>query len=114
MSRGYSVAQWVKWVEAQETSGLSVAAFCEAIGVSPNAFYARRRQLAASPDVGRQESSGDEVAGFVSLKLAAREAVVADGAVMEIELPGGVVVRVKDPQVVRDVVSVILEDGAPR
>ncbi len=46
MSRTYSARQWAEWIEQQKKSGLSVAAFCERIGVSQNAFYWRRRKLA--------------------------------------------------------------------
>ena len=145
MSRGYSVEQWLAWIEEQRGSGLSVAAFCEWIGVSQNAFYVRRRQLFGParirarrvrqqhrPGHQRQreqepqqhheqrEQSGElSPAGFVLLKPASGETVERDSAatgrpVMEMELPGGVVVRVNDPHIVRDVVSVIVEHGAVR
>ena len=143
MSRGYSVEQWLAWIDEQRGSGLSVAAFCEWIGVSQNAFYVRRRQLFGPGRIRarrvrqqhrpghqreqerqqhheqRQQSGEWSRSGFVLLKPAAGETVVRDSAatgrpVMEVELPGGVVVRVNDPHIVRDVVSVIVEHGAVR
>lgn len=138
MGRGYSVEQWAEWIEEQQASGLSIAAFCEWIGVSQNAFYVRRRQLlergldrwqqstcsreaTAEPKdvVPTSSQNAQSAAGFVSLRLVAGDAT-GDGAVphsrpvLEVELPGGSVVRVNDPQIAGDIVSVILEHGAPR
>ena len=57
MSRGYPVEQWVEWIEQQKTSGLTVAAFCESVGVSQNAFYWRCRRL-TEQQTARSQSSG--------------------------------------------------------
>ena len=99
MSRGYPVEQWVEWIEQQRASGLSVAAFCDSIGVSQNAFYVRRRQLAEQLS---------EVPSFVSLELSGNTA----SALVEIELPCGAIVRVSDPNAIHSVVTVLMEHGA--
>jgi hypothetical protein len=105
--------------------------FCDAIGVSQNAFYVRRRQLAEQGWLTeqRQPSQQSAAAGFVSLTLGASDSISDDcvsaargstgvsareAALVEIELPGGALVRVIDAQAVREVVSVILEHGAQR
>jgi transposase-like protein len=94
MSRGYPVEQWVKWIEQQKASGLSVAAFCDRIGVSQNAFYWRRRRLA-------QHSKASP---FVALRL-------SSAAPVEVELPCGATVRVSDPGYVRAIVAALLDHG---
>lgn len=106
MGRGYSVEQWERWIDEQQTSGLSIAAFCESIGVSQNAFYVRRRQLAQQPH--------RAAAGFVSLTLAPTDNAAEDRAVIEVELPDGAYVRVNEAHVVRDVVAALLEFGVQR
>lgn len=111
MGRGYSVEQWERWIDEQQASGVSITAFCESIGVSQNAFYVRRRQLAQQPH--------RAAAGFVSLTLAptdnaAENRAAEVRAVIEVELPGGAVVRVNEAHVVRDVVAALLEYGVQR
>ena len=125
MSRGYSVEQWLEWIEEQHTSGVSIAAFCEWIGVSANAFYLRRRQLAEQlrsrqqsrgrNDATEQQGLGADTASFVSLKVVdSRAAHSPCPSVMDVELPGGTLIRVNDRQVAGQIVSVILEYGASR
>jgi len=115
MSRGYSVEQWAAWIDEQRASGVSIAAFCESIGVSQNAFYVRRRQLAEQPHRSEAEQPHpSNTAGFVSLRLAGSDPVAQDRALVEIELPGRIVVRVNNRQIVGDIVSVILEHGEQR
>ena len=95
MSRRFPVEQWVQWIERQKTSGLTVAAFCESIGVSQNAFYVRRRKLA------EQETARE---GFVSLALSSTSV-----APVEVELRCGATVRVSDPTFARTIVTALLD-----
>ena len=98
MNRRFPVEQWVQWIEQQKTSGLTVAAFCESIGVSQNAFYVRRRKLA------EQEASRE---AFVSLKLSSTST-----APVEVELGCGATVRVSDPAYARTIVTALLNHGS--
>lgn len=101
MSRGYPLEQWVDWIEQHRASGLTVAAFCDSIGVSQNAFYVRRRQLAD-----QMEASSP---AFVSLKVSDRSSLTAS---VEVELPCGAVVRVTEQDAVRTVVAELMRHGA--
>ena len=99
MSRGYPVEQWVEWIEQQKTSGLTVAAFCDSVGVSQNAFYWRRRRLA------EQQTSRE---AFVSLELSA----ASSAAPVEVELRCGAMVRVSDPSYARTILTALLDHGS--
>ena len=98
MSRGHSVEQWRLWIAQQAESGLSIAAFCDSIGVCENAFYVRRRQLAVM-----QEAAP----AFVPLSISDAAAPV------EIDLPCGAIVRVSDHESVRFVLSTLLNYREP-
>ena len=50
--------------------------------------------------------------GFVALRLTAKGSALPGSAVMDVELPGGAVLRVNDAEVIRDLVDAILEHGA--
>ena len=104
MSRGYPVEQWRDWIEQQQTSGLSVAAFCRSIGVSENAFYLRRKKLSGQAGSG---TSGQGLPAFVALK-------VAEGSSLgvRVELPCGAVVSSSDQETIRTVVAALLDHGA--
>jgi hypothetical protein len=107
--RGYSDEQWREWISEQAESGLSIAAFCEWIGVSQNAFYVRRRRLEA-----RVEDSGAAKAGVAGSGIADRLSfvplTVVPASVVEIELPCGAVIRVPDEEpVLRRVLGLLLE-----
>lgn len=93
MSRGYPVEQWVDWIEQQKASGLTVAAFCDSIGVSQNAFYVRRRKLA--------EQVPETQPAFVSL-------AVSDAASVSVDLPSGATVRVHDQNAISIVLSALV------
>ena len=93
MSRGYPIEQWVGWIEEQKTSGLTVAAFCESIGVSQNAFYVRRRKLA--------KQMSERRASFVSLE-------VSGAAAVSVDLPCGATVRVHDQNSIATVLSALV------
>lgn len=105
--RRYSGEQWAEWVREQQESGLSIAAFCDSIGVSANAFYWRRRQLAENQCAGVPSS---EQSGFVALSLRSVSAV----ALVEVDLPCGATVRVFDQNTVGDVVAALWNHGAQR
>ena len=94
MSRGYSTEQWVSRIGQQRASGLSIAAFCESIGVSQNAFHVRRRQISESREAPEP---------FVPLSI-------TRSARVEFDLPCGATVRVSDADAVRCVMSVLLDD----
>ena len=104
MSRGYPVEQWREWIIQQQTSGLSVAAFCRSIGVSENAFYLRRKNLGGQSDSG---TSGERRQSFVALKVAEGNSLGA-----RVELPCGAVVSSSDQETIRTVVTALLDHGA--
>lgn len=41
----YSREQWLDWLLKQPESGLSIADFCDSVGVSANSFYVWKRKL---------------------------------------------------------------------
>jgi hypothetical protein len=107
--RGYSDERWREWIRGQAESGLSIAAYCEWIGVSQNAFYVRRRRLEA-----RVADSGAAKAGVADSGIAGRlsfvPVAVVRASVVEIELPCGAVIRVPDEEpVLRRVLGLLLE-----
>lgn len=77
--RGYSREQRLAWLEEQASSGLSVSAFCQRIGVSENSFYRWRRILGDQPE--------PAAATFLPVS-------VVDRAGIEIDLPCGAMVRI--------------------
>ena len=56
-----SAEQWAELIEAQSTSGRSIAAFCREHGLSANSFYRWRRRLEAS--------AGSQRHPFVRLRM---------------------------------------------
>jgi transposase-like protein len=58
-----SAEQWAELIEAQTTSGRSIAAFCREHGLSANSFYRWRRRLEASASAGSQRRA------FVRLRM---------------------------------------------
>ncbi|MFO1003953.1 MAG: transposase [Planctomycetaceae bacterium] len=116
MGKHYSAEQWAAWVGEQWESGLSVAEFCDWIGVSPNSFYRWRQKLAAKcrppakkghgpqrlSDMKRSMSSGPELVPLT----------VLTSPVVEIDLPCGAVVRVpNEDRSLRRVLGILLEAG---
>lgn len=93
MRRRYSAEEWRAWLEEQRQSGLTVADFCDEIGVSPNSFYLWRRKLSAPPrSRGRSQRSSSEAPAarmptFLPLQVVAARNV-------EIDLPCGAVIRI--------------------
>lgn len=104
----YSREQWAEWIEEQKCSGLTIAEFCQSIGVSANSFYWRRRRLAETSDANPDTTIAENHRSpFVAVDLA--EAPPA--AVVEVDLPGGVVVRVRSSDAVQSVITAVLDHG---
>jgi transposase-like protein len=75
---------WREAVAAWRKSGLSVRAFCSGRGLSEASFYGWRRTL---QERDRRRPATQPGPTFVPLR-------VVPGVVLEVELPGGLVVRV--------------------
>ena len=89
----YSREQWAEWIAEQKSSGLTIAEFCQSIGVSANSFYWRRRRLAETSDAKPETTVAETLRSpFVAIDLAG----TAPAALVEVDLPGGVIVRVCD------------------
>jgi hypothetical protein len=123
VGKHYSAEQWAVWVGGQRDSELSVAEFCEWIGVSLNSFYRWRQKLAAEDRLStreklareRQVASGDTRRPLARKGLMSSEprfvplAVLTSPAV-EIDLPCGAVVRVpNEDRSLRRVLGILLE-----
>jgi len=100
MANHHSRAQWRTWIEACQQSDLTIANFCESIGVSVHTYYRWRRRLRDEP------VATDSLAGkFVPLALPENQ--------IEIELPGGSIARItNDTCSLRPLVTLLLELGA--
>lgn len=104
----HSREQWAEWIEDQKSSGLTIAEFCQSIGVSVNAFYWRRRRLAETFDANPLTTVAENHRSpFVAIDLAE----TGSTALVEVDLPGGVVVRVRDSDAVHSVITAILNHG---
>lgn len=94
--RGYSDAQWRAWIAEQEASGLSIARFCDRIGISYTAFYRRRNQL---------QSVDTVVDPFVRVSVSASP--------LEIELPSGAVIRLpNDDRTLERILQVLVQPSS--
>jgi len=105
MRRRYSREQWLGWIAEQASSGLTIARFCESIGVPENSFYRWRAKLAGEPTgrPGAAATSTDHHGDFVPLSIIGSTSV-------EIDLPCGAVVRVPtDDAMIRQVLTVLME-----
>jgi len=123
MAKRYSAEQWAVWVCEQRDSELSVAEFCEWIGVSLNSFYRWRQKVAAEDRLSttdglareRQVASGDTRRPLATKGLMSSEPrfvplTVLTSPAVEISLPCGVVVRVpNDDRSLRRVLGILLE-----
>jgi transposase-like protein len=101
---------WRRAVGRQACSGGSIAAFCEAEGVSTASFYAWRKRLW---NLGRrQRRGGDPTPRLVPLTVAPppQEQLTAALPRVEVVLPSGVRLCVPDgvtPQTLRDVLAAL-------
>jgi hypothetical protein len=123
MAKRYSAEQWAVWVCEQRDSELSVAEFCEWIGVSLNSFYRWRQKVAAEDRLSttdglareRQVASGDTRRPLATKGLMSSEPrfvplTVLTSPAVEISLPCGAVVRVpNDDRSLRRVLGILLE-----
>jgi transposase len=93
---------WADRLARFPDSGLSVAAFCAAEGVSPNSFFYWKRQLLVTPP---RASEGEP--SFLPIRVRA-------AAPVEVALPNGAVVRITqgcDLALVRSLIDALA--GAP-
>jgi hypothetical protein len=105
----YSAEQWSEWIEQQAESGETIADFCDSIGVAENTFYVWRRKL-RSQVVATSCLEGGLTGGLVEFAVADAP---SPGSI-EIDLPCGALVRVSsDESLIRQVLGVLLEAGAP-
>jgi transposase-like protein len=103
---------WQQAVERQARSGDSIAAFCEAEGVSTASFYAWRRRLR---DHSKQRHEGDQTPRLVPLTVSPPPLQQITPALphVEIVLPDGVLLRVPDgmaQHTLRDVLAALEPD----
>ena len=73
----FSAGQWTAWLSEFEQGEFTVTEFCRLKGVCAQSFYRWRKRLRGTPDVPE----------FVPVAISVPAAV-------EIELPGGVTIRV--------------------
>ena len=102
-----AAGRWRRIIREQRTSGLSVAAYCQRIGVSTWSFYSWRLRLRAERETSAQ---------FVEVKatrpstIASAEGPSHDPSGIELHLSGGrcVIVRPRfDHQTLRDLLHVL-------
>ncbi len=97
--------QWRRWIEAWRTSGLSVRAFCARHGLSPQSFYAWRREL---------QRRDAKPPAFVPVRVVGAGTPAAVSSI-EVVLQGGRTVRVAsgfDAATLQQVVAA-LEEAPP-
>ena len=116
VGKHFSGEQWAAWVGEQRESELSVAEFCDWIGVSLNSFYRWRQKLAAKGrPLARKEHGAQRLSGTKGAVSSGPELVpltVLTSPVVEIDLPCGAVVRVpNDDRSLRRVLGILLEAG---
>jgi hypothetical protein len=93
-------AQWVGRLKRFETDGRTVAAFCTAEGVSSWSFYTWRKRLGAAQDTEQTKPARGFIdAGVARMvptgsRLMLPPALSAGGVEVQIELGGGVLLRV--------------------
>ncbi len=103
----HSRGQWLSWIVAQRSSGATVAAFCESVGIRANSFYRWRAKLLAEGESleARQTVAVCQPPEFVPLTVVGSERV-------EVDLPCGATVRVpSDEGAVACVLRVLLDAG---
>ncbi|MFK7817974.1 MAG: transposase [Planctomycetaceae bacterium] len=107
----HSRDQWLSWVVEQRSSGLTILAFCESVGIRENSFYRWRARLLAEGESledsqaisNRRAVTGRQGSAFVPLTVVASERT-------EIDLPCGATVRLpSDAAAIRCVLNVLLD-----
>lgn len=114
MGKHYSAEQWAAWVGEQRESELSVAEFCDWIGVSPNSFYRWRQKLAAKGRPPAKKGHGPQRLSHMNRSVSRGPELVPltvlTSPVVEIDLPCGAVVRVpNEDRSLRRVLGILLE-----
>ena len=102
MAKRFGADQWRAWFVEFEQSGLTVARFCDSIGVSVQSYYKWRGKLKSLDESSVQT---DKVASFVPVVVHSPMPT----SVVEIELPGGAIARVpNDTGSLRPILSLLL------
>lgn len=114
MGKHYSADHWAAWVREQRESELSVAEFCDWIGVSPNSFYRWRQKLAAKGRPPAKKGHGTRRQSAMKRSMSPGSELVPltvlTSPVVEIDLPCGAVVRVpNEDRSLRRVLGILLE-----
>lgn len=86
-------AIWADRLHRQPKSGLSITRFCSSEGISPVSFHAWKRRLRIGDSV-HQRHAAAAPAPFLPLALRDHPTASGRSARVEVELPGGVLVRV--------------------
>ena len=89
---------WEKRLAKQQDSGLNVSAWCRDAGINHKTFYRWHRKLSATGDISDVQgvSTRAESVKLVAVSMTApmpKPASVAPTAVLELETPGGFVIR---------------------
>ena len=68
----HSREQWLLWISDQQSSGMTIVAFCESVGIRENSFYRWRAKLAAEGEtfVGTTDDGGALANGTFLVKTA--------------------------------------------
>ncbi len=103
-------AQWRRRLRRFRSSGLTVAAFCAAEGVSVPSFYQWRRKLAGSTPRLAGSSRPASRRSAQSAQRAFQRIVVTPAPAMSVRLPGGVEIELPTahPETVRTLVAALL------
>ncbi len=93
MTRSETAALWSKRLERFAQSQMTIAQFCESEGVSSASFYHWKKKQASSA-IGHQPTTPSK---FVPVGLTDASAAPRHVAEVNIELPGGIHVRIGVP-----------------
>ena len=96
MANHFPASQWRTWIDQCQQSDLTVASFCESIGVSVNTYYRWRQRLQ------NEQPVAEPPLVFVPVALPVAQ--------VEIELPNGAIARVhNDANSLRPLPTLLLE-----
>jgi len=105
MATRYPEQQWREWFDEFERSSVTVASFCDSIGVCIQTFYRWRRKLNSTAGTKPDQACIVSTRPFISVSYPI--------PTIEFELPGKVVARVaNDVESIRPLVQVLVEAGA--
>jgi len=102
---------WQAVIERQQVSGQSIVGFCSKEGLAPASFHAWKRRLRRSRR-GIERESANQALVPVQIVSASK----ADMGRLEVQWPGGVVLRVQDcdAQIIGSVVAALSAAPATR